>query len=56
MAAHLGAVVVENDAAGAGGALVDRSDEFGQLLPPAISSIMDYAGGQILHIGWKPSH
>jgi hypothetical protein len=32
MAARLVAVVVENDAAGAGGALVDRSDEFGQLL------------------------
>ncbi len=48
MAAHLGAVVVENDAAGAGGALVDRSDEFGHV------AIMDYAGTQVLHIERLP--
>ena len=35
MAAHLGAVVVEDHAAGAGGALVDRCDELGQLLLPS---------------------
>ena len=35
MAADLGAVVVEDHAPGAGGALVDRGDELGQfLLPP----------------------
>jgi hypothetical protein len=48
MAAQLGAVVVENDAAGAGGALVDRSDKFGHV------AIMDYTGTQVLDIERMP--
>jgi hypothetical protein len=33
MTSHLATVAAEDDAPSAGGALVDRSDEFGQLLP-----------------------
>jgi hypothetical protein len=35
MAAHLGAVVVEDHAPGAGGALIDGGDEIGQLILPS---------------------